>query len=137
MTTFFKKLKIVFEKIPIKANFLKDLGFNISYSGFRYFMQGRKDIPSKDLLHKLCDQMEYEYITIPVKLDQSNQDLKEKITTQFFLDLDRYLKKYEGDQTRIYAKEFGNESSVAKAISAFADEEKFKPEDKVDLSDIF
>ena len=136
MTPFFSKLKMVFEKIPVKANFLKDLGFNISYSGFRYFMQGRKDIPSKELLRKLCDEMEYEYITIPVKLDTDNQALKDKISDQFFLDLEKYLKKYDGDQTRIYAKEFGGESATAKAISAFA-QEKFIPDDKVDLSDIF
>jgi hypothetical protein len=136
MNSFFRKLKIVFEKIPIKANFLKDLGFNISYSGFRYFMQGRKDLPSKDLLNRLCSEMNYEYITIPIKLDEKNQHKKQELEDQFFLDINTYLSKYKDDQMRIYAKEFGTESSVAKAISAFSEEE-IKPDDKIDLSDIF
>jgi hypothetical protein len=137
MTTFFTKLKIVFEKIPIKARFLKDLGFNISYSGFRYFMQGRKDTPSKKLMENLCNEMGYELITLPVKIEPEQQKLKDNLENSFFLDLDNYLKKYEDDPSRIYSKEFGKESSVAKALEAFASEEEYDPNKKIDVSDIF
>jgi hypothetical protein len=137
MTRFFSTLKVVFEDIPIKARFLKDLGFNISYSGFRYFMQGRREITSKKLLDNLCENMGYEYITIPIKINPDQQDIKHKLEDKFFVDLDTYLKKYENDPTRIYSKEFGKESSVAKAIEAFSTEDVFDPNEKVDYSDIF
>ncbi len=137
MTRFFAKLKVVFEDIPIKARFLKDLGFNISYSGFRYFMQGRRDTTSKKLLDNLSINMGYEYVTIPVKLNDEQQALKHNLEDSFFTDLDIYLKKYENDPSRIYSKEFGKESSVAKAIEAFSTEEVFDPNERVDYSDIF
>lgn len=137
MATFFPKLKVIFDQIPIKARFLKDLGFNISYSGFRYFMQGRKPTPSKKLLENMCANMEYEYITIPVKLDEDQQAIKQALEDKFFGDLDLYLKKYENDPSRIYSKEFGKESSVANAIAAFSTEDVFDPNEKVDYSDIF
>jgi len=136
MTTFFTKLKVVFEKIPIKAKFLKDLGFNISYSGFRYFMQGRKQTPSKKLMESICNNIGYELIVIPVKLDEENQKLKDKMENTFFMDLDEYLKKYENDPVRVYSKDFGGESSVAKALEAFK-EEDFDPNEKIDVSDLF
>jgi len=137
MNSFFTKLKIVFDKIPIKARFLKDLGFNISYSGFRYFMQGRKPTPSKKLMENICDKMGYQLMVIPVKNDSKYQKLKDTLEDQFFLDLDTYLKKYEDDPARIYSKDFGKESSVAKALKAFSDETKFDPNEKIDVSDLF
>ena len=137
MSTFFTKLKIVFEKIPIKARFLKDLGFNISYSGFRYFMQGRKPTPSKKLMENICDNIGYELVVIPVKIDEESQKLKDKLEEEFFVDLDEYLKKYENDPSRVYSKDFGGESSVAKALEAFSDEVDFDPNKKIDISDIF
>jgi len=137
MSTFFTKLKIVFEKIPIKARFLKDLGFNISYSGFRYFMQGRKPTPSKKLMENICDNIGYELVVIPVKIDEESQKLKDKLEEEFFVDLDEYLKKYENDPSRVYSKDFGGESSVAKALEAFSDEVDFDPNQKIDISDIF
>jgi len=137
MESFFEKLKEVFEKIPIKARFLKDLGFNISYSGFRYFMQGRKNIPSKKLLDNLCSNMEYEYIMIPIKKDPSGLDAKIKLQEVFFKDLDKYLEKYASDPARVYSKEFGKESSVATAIAAFAADEAFDPNERIDMSDLF
>jgi len=137
MNTFFSKLKVVFDKIPIKARFLKDLGFNISYSGFRYFMQGRKPTPSKKLMENLCDEMGYDLIVIPVKKDEKHQKLKDTLEDAFFVDLDKYLKKYEGDPSRTYSKEFGKESSVAKALEAFTNEPTFDPNEKIDVSDLF
>ena len=137
MNSFFTKLKIVFEKIPIKARFLKDLGFNISYSGFRYFMQGRKPVPSKKLMENLCDNIGYELIVIPIKkADEEASEMKKSLEDTFFADLDAYLKKYENDPARVYSKDFGGESSVAKAIEAFENEE-FDPNEKIDVSDLF
>lgn len=134
---FFSKLKEVFDKIPIKTKFLKDLGFNNSYSGFRYFMQDRKEVPSKKLMDKLCDNMGYEYIVLPVKLDEKNQKLKQEIEEQFFNDLDEYLKQYEGDTSRTYTKNYGDESSVASALEAFSYDDIFNPDAKIDASDLF
>jgi len=135
--SFFGKLKEVFEKIPIKTKFLKDLGFNNSYSGFRYFMQDRKETPSRKLMEKLCGDMGYEYVVIPVKLDAENQQLKEKIEETFFKDLDEHLKQYSGDTPRTYVKNFGDESSIASALAAFSEEEIFETDTKIDVSDLF
>jgi len=137
MNSFFGKLKVVFEQIPIKARFLKDLGFNISYSGFRYFMQGRKDTPSKKLMEGICDKIGYELVIIPIKKDTEQQQIKESLENKFFTDLNDYLKKYEDDPTRTYSKDFGKESSVAKAIEAFSTEAAFDPNEKIDVSDLF
>jgi hypothetical protein len=137
MSSFFGKLKVVFDKIPIKARFLKDLGFNISYSGFRYFMQGRKPTPSKKLMESMCDKMGYELVVIPIKKDTEQQQIKESLEDKFFVDLDDYLKKYEDDPARTYSKEFGKESSVAKALEAFSTEAAFDPNEKIDVSDLF
>lgn len=137
MTRFFTKLKVIFDEIPIKARFLKDMGFNISYSGFRYFMQGRRDTTSKKLMDNLCDNMGYEYVMIPVKLNDEQQVFKHQLEDTFFNDLNGYLKKYENDPTRIYSKEFGKESSVAKAIEAFNTDDVFNPDEKSDFSDVF
>jgi len=137
MTRFFERLKVVFDLIPIKARFLKDLGFNISYSGFRYFMQGRKQTPAKKLLEELTSNMGYEYITIPIKLDEEQQQIKAELEDKFFVDLDAYLEKYASDPARIYTKEFGKTSSTADALAAFSDEDIFNPDTKADYSDIF
>jgi hypothetical protein len=137
MNSFFGKLKVVFDKIPIKARFLKDLGFNISYSGFRYFMQGRKPTPSKKLMESMCDMMDYDLVVIPVKRDIDQQKIKDSLEDKFFSDLNNYLKKYENDPSRTYSKEFGKESSVAKALEAFSTEAAFDPNEKIDVSDLF
>jgi len=137
MNSFFTRLKIVFDKIPIKARFLKDMELNISYSGFRYFMQGRKPTPSKKLMDGMTANMGYEYVTIPVKLDDEQQSIKKVLEDKFFADLDTYLEKYGDDPSRIYTKDFGNQSSTAVALASFSTEDAFDPEERVDLSDLF
>jgi len=134
---FFQKLKDTFEKIPIKTKFLKDLGFNNSYSGFRYFMQDRKETPSRKLMEKLCENMDYDYVVLPVKRDENTRALQEKIEETFFNDLNEYLKAYEGDQARVYVKNYGTESSVATAAEAFETDEHFDPNQRIDVSDLF
>lgn len=134
---FLNRLKEAFEAIPIKTKFLKDLGLNNSYSGFRYFMQDRKDAPSNKLMEKLCDEMDYDYVLVPVKRDEDIQKLKEKIEDQFFEDLDKYLDRYSGDTARTYLKDYGHESSLATALEAFTLEEEVDSKDKIDISDLF
>jgi len=134
--SFFTKLKEVFEKIPIKTKFLKDLGFNNSYSGFRYFMQGRKGTPSKKLMDKLCNNMGYDYAIIPVKRTPEAKELQSKLEEEFFKDLDKYLELYEDDEPRVYTKHYGKESTVASAIEAFSTE-KHDEKNTIDISDLF
>jgi hypothetical protein len=137
MNSFFTRLKIVFNKIPIKAKFLKDMNLNISYSGFRYFMQGRKPTPSKKLMSGMTANMGYEYVTIPIKLNDEQQAIKKVLEDKFFADLDVYLEKYSDDPSRTYTKDFGGKSSTATALASFSTEDAFDPDERVDLSDLF
>jgi len=137
LNRFFTKLKIIFGKIPIKARFLKDLEFNVSYSGFRYFMQDRKSIPSNTLMNNLCNNMDYEYVTIPIKKSADQQAIKESLENHFFGDLDSYLKKYEDDPTRVYTKDLVDSSIVGGAVEAFSVEDVFDIDDKITTSDLF
>jgi hypothetical protein len=100
-------------------------------------MQGRKQTPSKKLMEGMCDSMGYELVVIPIKLDEENQKIKDSLENKFFLDLDDYLKKYEDDPARVYSKDFGKESSVAKALEAFSSDTSFDPNEKIDVSDFF
>ena len=134
--SFFTRLKETFENIPIKTKFLKDLGFNNSYSGFRYFMQNRKGTPSMKLMNKLCNNMDYDFITIPVKRDPTSKALQAQLEDEFFKDLDKYLEQYQKDEPRIYTKHYGTESTVASAIEAFSEDEETKTT-KIDVSDLF
>ena len=143
MQAFFTKLKIVFDKIPIKARFLKDMDLNTSYSGFRYFMQDRNPTPSKHLMENLCDNMEYDLITIPIKRSSDQKEIRAKLEETFFGDLDTYLEKYGDDPARVYSKKNSNSSS-ASAIEAFAaptpdvfDTEAGEKSPKIDVSDLF
>jgi len=139
MTDFFKNLKEIFEKIPTKTRFLKDLGLNNSYTGFRYFMQDRKPEPSSKFMKSLCAEVGYEYLLIPVKDTEEHQKLKKKLQEDFEEDLKEYLTKYDGDTARLYAKNFGQESSISNAIEAFQEEDELllDPSKKIDVSDLF
>jgi len=132
---FFDNLKKIFYKIPVKSRFLKDLGFSSYYSGFRYFMQERANRPSKILMEVLCDNMGYEYIIMPIRKTEDEQEKKEELFQFFFDDLEEYLKKYERDVSRIYTKDFGDESSIASAVEAFTKDEL--KDEKIDVSDLF
>ena len=135
--TFFERLKKTFKEIPIKTRFLKDLGFNNSYSGFRYFMQDRKETPSPKFMKKLCENLEYEYIMIPVKKTEESEKHLQVLENLFFDDLDTYLKTYEGDVARVYVKDFGNESIIADAAEAFSTTSVFDEEFDIDASTLF
>ncbi len=137
MTNFFKKLKDTFEDIPSKAKFLDDMDFGNSYIGFRYFLQGRKDKPSDKFMEKICDEMDYNYIRIPVKRGEENK-LLDQVHDEFNNDLKEYLKKYEGDSPRTYTKNRSGVSSVSAAVAAFeVEQDILDPNKKLDVSDLF
>jgi hypothetical protein len=139
MTNFFKNLKEIFEEIPAKTRFLKDLGLNNSYTGFRYFMQNRKEEPSTKFMNLLCQELGYKYTLLPIKDTEEHNEIKNKLHAEFETDLKEHLKKYEKDPSRLYAKNYGQESSVSSAIEAFREEEEIllDPSKKIDVSDLF
>ena len=137
MQSFFTRLKTVFDKIPIKARFLKDMNLNTSYSGFRYFMQDRNAEPSTQLMEKLCENMEYDLITIPVKRSADQQLIKQNLENTFFQDLDTHLEKYGDDPARTYVKHEGSSSVTAAATQAFSTDDTFDTVEKIDVSDLF
>ena len=138
MNNFFSNIKELLDEIPAKTKFLKDLDLNNSYTGFRYFMQGKKQEPSVKFMKKLCDETGYEYILLPVKPTEEHQIMKEKLQTEFRADLKDYLKKYEGDSARTYTKNFGTESSISNAVVAFENEEDLlDPDKQLDVSELF
>lgn len=117
MTEFYSKLKTIFENIPNKTNFLKDLGLNSSYSGFRYFMHGRRAEPTDSLLETIADEIEFEYVKVPIRKTPEGAQLKKQLQDEFLEELDSYTTKYEKDTARVYLKDFGGKSTVA-AVSA-------------------
>jgi hypothetical protein len=76
---------------------------------------------------------------LPVKNIEGHHEIKKTLQTDFEKDLKEYLKKYEGDTARLYAKNFGQESSISKAIEAFKEEDDIMldPSKKIDVSDLF
>ncbi len=135
--SFLKKLKESFEKIPTKTRFLKDLGLGNCYTGFTYFVQGRKDKPSPKLMKLITEELGYDFIQVPIKREGEHQQLKEKLENDFIDDLNEYLKKYEKDEGRFYLKNYGHESSAASAIEAFNAEDILNPSKKIDVTDLF
>ncbi len=137
MATFLEKLKESFEKIPTKTRFLKDLGLGNCYTGFTYFVQGRKDTPAPKLMKLLTEEIDYDYVLVPVKRNEAHSKLKEQLETDFINDVDAYLKKYENDEGRFYLKNYGGESVTASAIKAFDEDDILDPSKKIDVSDLF
>lgn len=138
MKEFFGKLKETFEKIPTKTRFLKDLGLTNSYVGFRYFMHGRKEEPSQKFMELVSNELEYDYMPVPVKRTEEHQALKKQLEDDYIKDMEEYLKKYNGDKARVYVKNFGQESSTINAIEAFALEQEMLDKDQIiDVVDIF
>lgn len=135
MKLFYDKLKDIFEEIPNKTRFLKDLGLNSSYSGFRYFMHGRRAEPTSNLLSTISNELGYEYVQVPIKRDTEGSKLKEELQQNFLDDLSDYSQKYADDKARIYAKDFGGISTVAAALVVTEDE--LKIDDEIKASDLF
>jgi hypothetical protein len=139
MDEFFNKLRELFKKIPSKAKFLKDLGFKNSYIGFRYFLQGHKDQPSDSLMEKISDRLGYEYVYIPIKNTKKNQLMLDNMLSEFYDDLELYLKNYEeGNEDKIPQNNTEN-PSIDKELSVF---EMEQPKDKktidnLDIEDLF
>ncbi len=138
MTNFFRGLKDLFDRIPSKTKFLTDIGFNNSYIGFRYFLQGRNDKPSTKFMEQLCEEVGYDYIRVPVKPGTDQEEIRDKLYEEFTSDLEEYLKKYEGDPARTYTKNKAGESSVSAAVAAFeVEQDLLDPNKQLDVSDLF
>ncbi len=138
MTKFFDGVKELFDKIPTKTKFLKDLGFNHSYIGFRYFVQGHTQEPSPNFMSKLSEELGYEYIRVPIKADGSHQEVIEGLQSEYHNDLEVYLEKYEKDNSRVYTKDRNGEGSVSKVIAAFEmEKDLLDPDKQLDVSDLF
>ncbi len=134
---FLKKLKDIFNKIPSKTKFLDDIGFSNSYIGFRYFLQGRNEKPSAKFMEKICSELDYDYIRVPIKLDEQNEFL-DKLHDKFIEDLETYLEKYNDTPIRTYTKNKTGVSSVSAAVAAFEiEKEILDPDKKLDVSDLF
>ncbi len=138
MSKFLDKLKDLFEKIPSKTNFLRDLGFGGSYTGFRYFLQERSSSPSEKFMTKLSDELGYEYVYIPIK--EEHQELIDTIHNDFVNDLEVYVEKYEGDTTRVYTKN-QESSSLSAVVEAFElaklEKDIMDPNKQIDISGLF
>lgn len=135
MTKFFEGLKSLFEAVPSKTQFLKDIGFNNSYIGFRYFLQGHNDEPSVKFMKKMCNELGYEYILLPISPEKEHQEIKNKLQSEFSEDLKKYLKQYEGSPKRTFTK---RDDSVSLAVAAFdVEKELLDPKKQIDVSDLF
>ncbi len=138
MKEFLRKMKELFEDIPAKTKFLKDVGFNHSYIGFRYFLQGRNEAPSPRFMANLSEELDYDYITIPVKRDEDHRKITDTFYNEFTSDLEVYLERYEGDTVRTYTKNREGEGSVSKVIAAFeVEKDLLDPTKQLDVSDLF
>jgi hypothetical protein len=137
MATFLDNLREVFNQIPVKTRFLKDLGLGNCYTGFTYFVQGRKDYPAPKLMKLLTEKTGYEYILIPVKKTEEHHKLKDKLEEDFLEDVKKYLEEYKKDKGRFYLKNYGNESVTASAIEAFGDTITNDDGTELDINDLF
>ncbi len=137
MTTFFQGLKNLFEKIPAKTNFLKDLGFGGSYIGFRYFLQGHNEKPSDTFMKGLSDKLGYDYVSIPIKRDGSNQELIDLVEDEFTNDVKIYLSRFKNDPARTYSSNLNKEKSLSETLNDAFEEDIFHSKTQIDLSDIF
>lgn len=135
MQEFYARLKTIFEDIPNKTKFLKDLGLNSSYSGFRYFMHGRRSEPTANLLSTISNELGYEYVQIPIRRNDDGAKLKEKLRDEFLTDLKSYSTKYEGDKARVYTQDFQGVSSWEAA--SVIQEGELVVEDEFCAADLF
>ena len=133
----YTKLLEQLKAIPLKTKFLADIGLKNSYTGFRYFVNGRNKLPSKKFMEVYSEKLGYDFRFIPVKKDSETEQLIKDLEDRFLEDSAEYLKKYSNDKKRVYAtKEFGNESVLNDAISSFEEDLKNSTK-KIDISDLF
>ncbi len=138
MENFFEKIKELFDKVPAKSKFLADIGFNHSYTGFRYFLQGHTERPSPKFMEKLSEEMGYSYIQIPIKSDPEHQEIISNLNDTFVEDLKIYLEKYEGDSKRTITRVRNGAGSVSTSIATFeVDQDLLDPDKQLDVSDLF
>ncbi len=138
MTDFFEGLKDLFEDIPAKTRFLKDLDFNSSYTGFRYFLQGHTKEPSEKFMEKICSELEYDYVRIPIKPGSDQDEIVAKLQSEFTTDVQKYLEKYEGDEARVYSNNRNGAGSVSEVVAAFeVDKDLLESDVRIDATGLF
>ncbi len=131
-------MKDLFDTIPATSKFLEDLGFGSSYTGFRYFSQGHKDEPSEKFMELICDEMEYDYIKIPIKPGSTQDGLIQELEDEFIEDLKKHLEKYKNMPIRTHVKNKTGSSSVSAAVAAFENEaDLLDPDKQLDVSELF
>lgn len=114
-----------------------DLNFIRNYSGFRYFLLGKIDKPSKPFMERLADKLDYEMVTIPIKKTDENKLLIEKFKEDFFSSLEEHVSAYENDTSKVYLKDYGKTSSIDDAISEVDISENLFGDEKIDIEDLF
>ncbi len=137
MEQFFERVKSLFEKIPSKPKFLKDLGFSNSYIGFRYFLQGHRSKPSSQFMEKLSSEIGYEYVQIPIKKNEDGDNIIKELTTSFEADLKNHLKKYKGDTPPRSTKSKEKLDTVDEVIASFETKDVANPKATIDVSELF
>ncbi len=127
----------MFDQIPSKTKFLKDLDFNNSYIGFRYFLQERNPEPSIKFMEKMCSELGYDYMRIPIK-SETDGHIIDKLQSDFTEDLKKYLKRYENEPQRTPTKSGNSKDNVSEAVAAFRLEQELLDSSKrLDVSDLF
>ena len=133
---FFAALKQAFEKIPVGAKFLKDIGLPSNYSGYRFFMLGRKDRPSIGLIDNLSAKLGYKYVTIPIQNTIEGDKLIKEANEAFFEDLDNYIEKFKDDKPRIYMSKVTGHSVLGEMFEDESQDDSEKITD-VSVEDLF
>ena len=136
MKEFYDNLKKIFEDIPNKTKFLKDMGLNSSYSGFRYFMHGRREEPTANLLATISNELDYEYIQVPIPRGEAGEELKKELQDNFLKDLKIYSERYSGDKARVYVKDMQG-SSVHQMFTEQMNEPKIELDEDIQVTDLF
>jgi len=135
---FLHSLKKIFEKIPVGAKFLKDIGLPSNYSGYRFFMLGRKSRPSLGLLNKMADKLDYKYVTLPIPNTIEGDKLIQESKEMFLEDLEKYIDKFKDDKPRIYMSKVTGHSVLGEM---FEDESQddfgLSVDDDVSADDLF
>ncbi len=138
MENFFKNIKAVFDKIPVKSKFLKDLNLLKNQTGFRYFMQGHHEEPNKKFMAILCQELGYDYTIVPIKRDEEHRTLRDKLCQDFSDDLNVFVQRYSKDEPRSGGNQDQNRSILDEATIAFETEkELLDPSKQLDVSDLF
>ncbi len=137
MVKFFENIKKIFDKIPVKSKFLKDLHLMKNQTGFRYFMQGHHSEPNRKFMEILCEELDYDYVLVPINHSDKHREIRDKLLLDFETDLDTYVEKYKQDEPRTGSQVTKETSALAEANIAFDADVDFDPNKQIDISGLF